>query len=738
MKKKMQGWRTAIAVVVPVAVIAAGLGLAPLPANALTQSVSVDVSSTGGAPSSVGRGFLYGLSNDGAAPSDALLQPIKPASFRGGGEIDVDGSWGWALGPSQFTPRYNVVKAQAQRVTNAPYNATYDVLVSDLWGSDGSGQRPANIAEPCDDGTACTNWVAFLTTLVNNLSADGLLNSKVRFDIWNEPAANSYFWPRTMSQYYTMWDVGVRTLRSLDPDAVIVGPSLANYDTTTMAGYLDHFTANNTMPNILNWHFSGNPVADANDARGLLAARSITGVALSMNEYLRSNQQTAGYTAWYLAQLQRSGISSASHAIWTNCCGEPSLDQVLINSLGSFQTSGAYWAYKASADLSGSVVASTGSADVDLTATRNDSSHTASMLLGGDGSFSGTLSAAVSGLGSTPYLNQSGSAHVIVQRLTDGLQSAPQTVQDAMLPISGNAVTVSIPWSSAMDAYTVTLTTGTPSGGSGGGTVAVDGNVTGGGTDQWSYGSGWGVTTGVGDMYAGTANWSSGAGQVATLHFTGTQVKLYAVHDTDQGIASVAIDGGTPVDVDGYSATRQAAALSWTSSTLSAGAHALTVTSTNRKNASSSGFTVAIDRADVVTSAAPTMTTVDADVTGTGTNQFDYSSGWGVTTGVGDLYAGTANWCPTAGRTASVAFTGTQIVLYAVRDVDQGRMTVSVDGGAATTVDDYAATRSASGSVWSSGTLVPGSHTLLVTVLGTKNAASSNTTIALDRVDITG
>ena len=77
-----------------------------------------------------------------------------------------------------------------------------------------------------------------------------------------------------------------------------------------------------------------------------------------------------------------------------------------------------------------------------------------------------------------------------------------------------------------------------------------------------------------------------------------------------------------------------------------------------------------------------------------------------------------------------------EAALHAVQDVDQGQMTVSVDGGAPTTVDDYSATRNANAIVWSSGSLATGTHTVTITVLGQKNAASSGTTIALDSMDV--
>jgi hypothetical protein len=65
-------------------------------------------------------------------------------------------------------------------------------------------------------------------------------------------------------------------------------------------------------------------------------------------------------------------------------------------------------------------------------------------------------------------------------------------------------------------------------------------------------------------------------------------------------------------------------------------------------------------------------------------------------------------------------------------------MSISVDGGAAQSVDDYAATRNASGIVWTSPVLASGAHTLTITNTGQRNAASAGTNIAVDRADVTG
>jgi hypothetical protein len=169
----------------------------------------------------------------------------------------------------------------------------------------------------------------------------------------------------------------------------------------------------------------------------------------------------------------------------------------------------------------------------------------------------------------------------------------------------------------------------------------------------------------------------------------------------------ISVDGSAPVTIDDYSPTRDASGVVWTSPVLGPGPHIVTIT---------------VDSANVLSA-----TRIDANAA-TGTH-FVYGSGWGLTTGVDDMYDGTANWSYTAGSVATLTFTGTEIALHAVRDVDQGIMDISVDGGSPTAVDDYSPTRIASGVVWTSPTLT-------ITCTGTHDSSSSGNNIALDSVDI--
>jgi len=235
-------------------------------------------------------------------------------------------------------------------------------------------------------------------------------------------------------------------------------------------------------------------------------------------------------------------------------------------------------------------------------------------------------------------------------------------------------------------------------------------------------------------MYAGTANHSVSAGATATLRFTGTQVALHAVRDVDQGIMTVSIDGGAAQSIDNYASSRNASGTVWTSPALASGAH---TSPSSTPGSTTVPAPVSTTPSTASTSPRPRQVIVDGNVTGTGNDQFQYDANWGLTTGLSDMYLGTANWSHVAGATATFRFNGTQVALHAVHDVDQGIMTVSVDGGAPQSIDNYAATRNASGIVWTSPVLTSGAHTVTIVNTGNRNGASSGINIAIDRADIT-
>lgn len=103
---------------------------------------------------------------------------------------------------------------------------------------------------------------------------------------------------------------------------------------------------------------------------------------------------------------------------------------------------------------------------------------------------------------------------------------------------------------------------------------------------------------------------------------------------------------------------------------------------------------------------------------------------WASTTQV-SATDGTYRSTPTKNATVTVAFSGTSIDWIAARGRGYGRASVTIDGAAKGTVDLYAST-TAWRSLVTYGGLPPGPHSMVITVLGTKNAAATGTRIVVD------
>ncbi|MFI7274634.1 beta-xylosidase [Streptomyces sp. NPDC049879] len=551
---------------------------------AAPRTVTVDFAASVGPAEGVGSGFLYGLTEDGAGPDDSLLAPLAPRSARGGGARLDGGGWagdGYAAG-SGYQRRVESALDQARRLSTPPYDATYDLLVSDVWGADTT--QAADTVYPCTNGD-CANWEQFVERLARDVTASGL---DVRFDIWNEPAG-AFFPPGfNTEQYYRMWDSAVRTLRRVVPDAEIVGPSLWDFSPNNIAPFLDHTKAAGTLPTILNWHFSNDPAADAQTARGLLSERGITGVGLTMNEYIHAHEQHAGFSAWYLARIARSGIDSASHAIWDECCAAGLLDGLLTRGGdGALRPTGRWWVYRSYAELTGDLVRADGSGTTDAVAAVDPARHRAAVLIGDSGGDVPEVNLTLDGLTAAgiPGLSQ-----VTVQRIPDASPlGQPETVTSQFVGAGQDTVELSFAGQAAQDAFFVTVT---PYSAQVTGDAAVTAPAD---TADFTYGVNWGRTDGVPDMYQGTANWSWKPGSTAVVRFAGTQLSLFAVRDVDQARMLVSVDGSPPTLIDNYLPVRRAQSSVWTSPRLPRGPHTVVITVAEGRNPASVGASVALD-----------------------------------------------------------------------------------------------------------------------------------------------
>ncbi|NUR63300.1 MAG: hypothetical protein HOV87_32270 [Catenulispora sp.] len=692
----------------------------PPTAGAATETLSVDLSTTVGPMTGAGEGFLYGLSQDGNSPGDNYLQPLNPTMMRGGGARIAGDGWigdGYRAGAG-YQARITSIIAQAKRMARAPYHAEYQLMLSDLWGADLT--QPGNALYPCNNGD-CSNWITFIDDTVAAMQNAGVT---VTYEPYNEPNGSGFFPPLIGTQYWQLWNSAVKEIRRLAPTAQIEGPAYAGGVTSAYQTWIQTAQSAGTLPNVISYHIYGpDPVASVNQVNSYLAADGITGITQSANEYIPANAENAAYTAWSLDRIGQSGMATASRGEWDNCCASGDLGTILTHSGGNLVPSGQYWSYRAYAALTGNRVATTGSGSTAITAAVDTTKKQTAALIGDSAGFVGQANVSITGFGSASWLTSGGATHVEVDRIPDVASlNSPQTVYSGNVTVTNGAITVPVTMGDKNGAYVVFVTPP--------GTVATDtttDDTATSGTDRFGYDANWGTATGVSDLHNGTAHWSNTTGGTATYTFTGSGATIWGVKDVDQGIAAFSVDGGPATYADDYAATRTPQAPLWSSSGLSPGTHTVTISNTGTKNSSSANVTLAIDYATVT----PNITTID-DGTTSGTNAFTYGTNWGTATGVSDLYNGTAHWNTTAGSTATLHFTGTSAVIYGVKDVDQGIATYSVDGGAAHSVDDYSTTRVAGASLFTVSGLASGSHSITITVTGTKNGASSNAVIAVD------
>jgi hypothetical protein len=136
---------------------------------------------------------------------------------------------------------------------------------------------------------------------------------------------------------------------------------------------------------------------------------------------------------------------------------------------------------------------------------------------------------------------------------------------------------------------------------------------------------------------------------------------------------------------------------------------------TGQKNASSGDTQIGIDAVRVPVVRSGQVWSADDYDTGTGQNQWNYvGSGWQFNNICPECYQNTGHWNSNTSAYATVAFNGTQVILYGVVDTNHGKGAVSIDGGAETVVDFAAPLRAGNVQMWVSPVLPAGNHTFRI------------------------
>ncbi|AWB26668.1 hypothetical protein HARCEL1_02540 [Halococcoides cellulosivorans] len=400
-------------------------------------------------------GLLYGLSADGSEPSSAWLEPIDHGLQVGGGARIASGGWGTA-GESGYAARWDSIVQQYERVTSGGSDAEYCIRMSDLWGADAT--QADTDPHPGDDGD-WSSYYDFLDRIMDDVEAAGMARDEIQYEIWNEPNID-IFWPRSRSQYHEMWQHGVEHIRSRQPDARIVGPGHTHFSRNLMGQFLDMTVETGSVPDILNWHVlqaNNDAVETASAVRDLLAERGLEHLDLEVNEYVPSDRQSPGYTAWDLARVEKSDIEYAALGNWSYCCATSALCATLTED-GAAPT-GRWWLYARYGQTRGEVVRTEATDSIDSAANCNPE-ETQSRIVVGNHGVSGQVDLRIQ----NPDRISDSRVRVKVERLPDqdgGALPAPLVAQDYVTDAGSNHM-VGIDWSTPTDAYVVTVTPATP------------------------------------------------------------------------------------------------------------------------------------------------------------------------------------------------------------------------------------------------------------------------------------
>lgn len=171
----------------------------------------------------------------------------------------------------------------------------------------------------------------------------------------------------------------------------------------------------------------------------------------------------------------------------------------------------------------------------------------------------------------------------------------------------------------------------------------------------------------------------------------------------------------------------------WDTAGLGVGSYQITAVATDAAGniATSSTATVTL-----TASTNPVLSATVDDSALTGANHFAYTGTWVNCSGCNPpSYNNGFRYSYTTGNTATLTFNGSQVKLYGVKEPVGGIATISIDGGATVDVDYYSSTQSLQ-NIYTSPILSNGSHTLVLTVSGRKNIASSSPTINIDKAEV--
>lgn len=406
------------------------------PATAATFNLSVNLSDSIRPVTHCGSGSLYGITETLPADITGLVTPLKAYSYRNpalatsanqhafGDAIKV--SERLAKGGSKSLIQFDL----ADILPNWPYK---------WWGID--------------------HYKTEVTKVIKAKIASGRDNFE-GYEIWNEPDGT---WNNSNGQLTTtVWKPMYDLIKSLDPKAKIIGPSISYYQESYMRNFLTYAKANNCLPDLVSWHQWGAAgfVGAYENYRALEKSLGIAPIEISINEYSSKTSDPfegcPGYSVPFIAKFERYKITSSQLSWWW---------VPLPGRLGSLLTSGnqkggGWYMYKWYGDMEGYMTKTTPPNDksdgVDAFANVDRATKTASIVLGGNSV--GTVNVAINGVPSWMGSSVTMKVESVTWSNKDTPVSGTNTISNAQVNVTNGSITVPVNVASNLYAYRIHLT----------------------------------------------------------------------------------------------------------------------------------------------------------------------------------------------------------------------------------------------------------------------------------------
>ncbi|HEX4863844.1 MAG TPA: glycoside hydrolase family 44 protein, partial [Acidimicrobiales bacterium] len=318
-------------------------------------------------------------------------------------------------------------------------------------------------------------WDAYRSWVVG--SVQQMESAGMRVDYWevyNEPdtVTTTYYPPAqattvTADRLLTQFLITYQAIKSVIPDARIIGPSLSNWTvpstatTFSMQQFLNFAAANHLSLAALSWHYD---FSDPAKIQGQVSAtRSMVGSLpalgtpkIFINEYgIGETQRIPGWDVQYLAALTNAGVDSAGRECVSGDCWAPDLDGLLTPD-GSAPLPD-YWVRTAYGQMSGQMIpTSSSSNNVGAIASLDGNGSQVNVVVGYGSGCTQDPRCAAAMPWATPAQSLSTSLSVVVPWAT-GSVSVSSTL------ISGSSITaMSQPSAVTSGALPVTLQGGQP------------------------------------------------------------------------------------------------------------------------------------------------------------------------------------------------------------------------------------------------------------------------------------